>query len=94
MPSCEEKVPHGKMVRVTVRPEGVMISGDFFITPEEGVFQLEQALYGLKGDESIDTIAGMLSQLIFEKNIRLTGLDEDAIALLYKGARDVASHQS
>ncbi len=93
MSSCEEKVPGGKLVNVTVGQDGVMISGDFFIFPEEGVFQLEQALSGLNGDESIDMIEVKLSRLVKEKSIKLIGLDERIIARLYTGALDVASHQ-
>ncbi len=93
MSSCEEKVPGGKLVNVTVSTNGVMISGDFFIFPEEGVFQLERALYDLKGNEPIDKIEAMLSQLVKEQGIKLIGLDERTIARLYTGALDVASHQ-
>ena len=93
MPSCEEKVPGGKLVNVSVSQRGVTISGDFFIFPEEAVFQLEQALYNMSGDESIDTIEAILLQLVEEKRIKLIGLDEHVIARLYKGALDVASHQ-
>jgi lipoate---protein ligase len=93
MGSCEEKVPGGKLVRVSVSRDGVIVSGDFFIFPEEGVFQLEQALYSLNGDEPIDTIEAMLSRLVSEHDIKLIGLDEHVIARLYKGALDVASHR-
>lgn len=79
-------------MNVTVGQNGVMVSGDFFILPEEGVFQLEQALSSLYGNESIDSIEAMLSQLVKEKRIRLIGLDERAIARLYTRARDVAGH--
>lgn len=81
------------MVKVAVSSKGVMISGDFFISPEEGVFQLEQALYRLKGDEPMDAIIAMLSQLIREREIVLAGLDEHVIARLYRSARDVAHHK-
>lgn len=81
------------MVKVDVSSKGVMISGDFFISPEEGVFQLEQALSRLNGDESTDTIKAMLSRLIGERGIELVGLDEHVIARLYRSARDVADHK-
>jgi hypothetical protein len=93
MPSCEEKVPGGKLANVAISRNGVTIYGDFFIFPEEGVFQLEEALHSLKGDESIDAIKTMLSRLIRERDITLIGLDEHVIARLYRGALDVASRQ-
>jgi hypothetical protein len=93
MASSEEKVPGGKLVNVAVSQERVTISGDFFIIPEEGVFQLEQALYSLNGDESMDTIKAMLSRLVRESDIKLIGLDEHVIARLYRGALDVAGHR-
>jgi len=93
MPSCEEKVPGGKLVNVSVSKSGVTVSGDFFIFPEEAVFQLEQALNGLNGGESIDTIEAMLLRIVEEKRIKLVGLDEHVIARLYMGALDVASHR-
>ena len=93
MRSCEEKVPGGKLVNVSVGRDTVMISGDFFIFPEEGVFQLEKTLHGLKGDETIDVIEATLSLLVREKDITLIGLDEHVIARLYRGAGNVASHR-
>ena len=93
MSYCEEKVPGGKLVNVSVSQSGVTISGDFFIFPEEAVFQLERALNGLNGSESIDTIEAMLLQIVEEKRIKLVGLNEHVIARLYMGALDVASHR-
>jgi len=94
MPSCEEKVPGGKLVNVSVSRQGVTVSGDFFIFPEEGVFLLEETLCSLKGDEPLDMIEAMLLRTTKKNGITLIGLDEHVIARLYKGALDVASHQS
>jgi lipoate-protein ligase A len=45
------KVPNGKLVRVSAKVEGdkivsARITGDFFLHPEESIFELERALIG------------------------------------------------
>jgi lipoate-protein ligase A len=45
------KVPNGKLVRVSAKVEddkimSVRITGDFFLHPEERIFELEKALAG------------------------------------------------
>jgi glutamine amidotransferase-like uncharacterized protein len=94
MTAREEKVPGGKLVKVTVDKGNVILSGDFFIHPEEGAFLIERELSGLSGHETIETIEAMLSRLVKENGIELIGLDERVIARLYKGALHVASHRA
>jgi hypothetical protein len=94
MPACEEKVPGGKLVKVTVENGSVTLSGDFFIHPEEGAFLIERTLSRINGSESLETIEQRLSVLLAENHIQLIGLDERVIARLYKGALHVASHRA
>jgi hypothetical protein len=94
MPVCEEKVPGGKLVKVAVENGRVILSGDFFIHPEEGAFLIERALSAMNGCEPVETIERMLSVLLAENHIELIGLDECVIARLYKGASHVAGHRA
>ncbi|MBN2517956.1 MAG: biotin--protein ligase [Candidatus Altiarchaeota archaeon] len=50
------KVPQGKLIRLRAQMEGnrikeIEITGDFFLHPEERIFELEKALVGLELDE-------------------------------------------
>jgi len=59
--SVSRKVKGGKLVKVTVRSEGgriseVMITGDFFAHPEEGLEQVERELRGTTVSEVRKTV--------------------------------------
>jgi lipoate-protein ligase A len=96
MAFMEEKIKDGKLLKIEVNGSGpykiVMISGDFFMYPEEGVFIIEKALSGLEGDEGLPFIEKFLHSVVRENSITLYGIDEKSIARLYKGASDVESH--
>src|SRR5881628_1688520 len=54
--SSDYKAPGGKMLRVRIREkdgriESAKISGDFFLTPEEGLSKLEKMLEDARLDE-------------------------------------------
>jgi lipoate-protein ligase A len=89
-----EKVPGGKLVRLTTGKNGVTISGDFFIYPEEGVNVLEETLSGLSGSESQDEIEHALYKAVRYNGLELIGIDIYVIARLYKGILDVESNRS
>lgn len=66
---CEEKVPEGKLVCLEVFLEGgkavrVLITGDFFLHPEERIEALEQALYGVPLSASEGEIAAKLQNAL------------------------------
>jgi lipoate-protein ligase A len=85
----EVKVPGGKLVRLTIEGNGspkVILSGDFFIYPEEGIFILEDVLSGLGYHESLEAVESALRDAIAKNGLELVGLDEHVIARLYKGA--------
>jgi hypothetical protein len=85
MPEAEEKVPGGKLVRVTVLPDGqVEISGDFFMHPEEGITLIEDALGRLDVTMRATEIEQLLGGVIAEANIELIGVDVPVIVRLYQ----------
>ena len=81
---AEEKVPGGKLVRVTVRPDGgVEITGDFFAHPEEGIVLIENALTGMERTIPAAEIERRLNRAIAGAGVELIGLDVPAIVRLY-----------
>ncbi len=93
----EEKVPGGKLARLTINTNGsprVVLSGDFFIYPEEGIFIIEDVLSGLEGCEPLEEIETALMEAVNNNGIELVGLDVYVIARLYKGAMHVESHRA
>jgi lipoate-protein ligase A len=93
----EEKVPGGKLARLTIKTNGsprVVLSGDFFIYPEEGIFIIEDVLSGLEGCEPLEAVESALRVAIRNSGLELIGLDEHVIARLYKGAVLVEDHRA
>lgn len=85
MRTAEEKVPGGKLVRVSVTADGhVEITGDFFAHPEETVTLIEEALSQLKGNESTVEIGRLLDDLIADADLELIGIDVPVIVRLYQ----------
>jgi hypothetical protein len=83
--SADEKVPGGKLVRVTVRRDGgVEITGDFFAHPEEGIALVENALGRLDGSEPVPDVESLLERTITVAGIELIGMDVSTIVRLYK----------
>lgn len=94
---AEEKAPGGKLVRLSVNDDGgrkYVLSGDFFIYPEEGITVLEDALSKLDGSESLDEVEYALYLAVRYSDIELVGLDIYVIARLYKGMTNVESHRA
>ena len=72
----------------------VVLSGDFFIYPEEGIFIIEDVLSRLEGHEPLEAVESALRDAVKEHGLELIGLDEHVIARLYKGAVRVESHRA
>jgi hypothetical protein len=88
MKSAEEKVPGGKLVRVTVRDDGdVEITGDFFAHPEEGIAVIERGLTGLEGTVPPDEAEKWLERVVTTAGVELIGLDVPTIVRLYLRCR-------
>lgn len=91
----EVKVPGGKLACLRIDQDGlVRLSGDFFIYPEEGIFAIEKALSGLRGDELLEAVESILNAVVEENGLQLVGLDVPVIARLYRGTVDVAGHRA
>jgi lipoate-protein ligase A len=63
----ERKVPGGKLVRVTAGAEddrlvGVVVSGDFFLEPDEALDRLRAALEGVPVDIPFDTLTQRIEE--------------------------------
>ena len=85
MSTAEEKVPGGKLVRMTIAPGGqVEITGDFFAHPEEGIALIEAALGSLDRTRPEEEIVRLLDSLITEARLELIGVDVPAIVRLYR----------
>ncbi len=82
---AEEKVPDGKLVKVSIAQNGqIRITGDFFIHPEESITLIENALCQLDANIPAPDIERLLGNLIMDGNIELIGIDVPAIVRLYQ----------
>ena len=76
MRSVEFKVPGGKLLRVKSKvADGkisfIQVTGDFFMTPEEDLEQLEEALIGRPADP--EAIESFVNRFFTERNTTITG---------------------
>ena len=81
MYSAELKIPGGKLIRVKFsKREGkisnIMISGDFFLHPEDGIEELERRLTGTKID--LKTLKDIIKNFFREEYV-LIGVKPDDI---------------
>ncbi len=76
------KVRGGKLIVVKVEYgtaiEDIQILGDFFMHPEDSIFEVEAKIKGLPL-ESLGGIEGVVSQLVSEKHIEMVGIDAQSI---------------
>ncbi len=85
MKTAEEKVPGGKLVRVSVTADGrVEITGDFFAHPEEDITLIEDALSQLNGNEPTGKIERLLNDLMANADLELIGVNVPVIVRLYQ----------
>ena len=84
------KVPGGKLVEVKLdysdSIKNVQILGDFFLYPEDALKDIERSLLNLKVDESEESIARIVSDVVKKKSITLIGITPNAIAKTIKMA--------
>ena len=86
------KVPNGKLLKISIEVEGdkikdIVIKGDFFMHPEEGIHLIEKALIGKKIGEPI---IGVIDKVFTENDIEVYGVDSKSIFEAIKIARDEA----
>ena len=73
----EYKVPQGKMLRLFMTIDGETISdlkitGDFFMHPEEAIWDLESFLKGTKIDEG--NLPALIDDFLQRRGIKVLGL--------------------
>ena len=85
-----EKVPGGKLIRVRVSYDDVIIvakiTGDFFLYPEEAIEDIERSLFGVRTDVDEKVIEGIISEVVRDKGAELIGITPKDIARVVKGA--------
>ena len=81
---AEQKVPEGKLVGVRLRYgktiEKVLITGDFFVHPENAVYRIETALEGMPSNSKAGAIAERIAEVVKAEGAELIGVTPEAIA--------------
>jgi hypothetical protein len=81
---AEQKIKGGKLVGIRVeyddRIREIKILGDFFIYPEESLYKIEKALYGLRIDASKEEITSTINRVVSAEKAELIGITPEAIA--------------
>ncbi len=88
------KLPGGKLVRVDVdvvngELRDVVVSGDFFLYPEESLEQITGALIGLPADSTTAEIASKVTEAI-PAGTEWLGSSPDALAIAVRRALEPA----
>ncbi len=85
-----QKVKEGKNIKVEVEHAGVikrlMITGDFFLHPEEVLDEIEKSLQGLKKDISRDELAFKIQIIVKEHDAQMIGISPESLAFVIKEA--------
>lgn len=88
--SATRKITGGKMVRVDVEYDdtikSVVISGDFFLYPEEFIGAIEQSLVGASVKETNIHFKNRIEDCIGRKRVQLVGFSTDDLAEVVKEA--------
>jgi lipoate-protein ligase A len=82
---ASQKVPQGKLLQMEVTCDGgtvqeVNITGDFFLHPEDAIFDLEGSLKGLSIDTDVQDIIDRLRIVMKAKNMLFVGITPQDIA--------------
>ena len=91
----EYKVPGGKLVKVDFDVAGqqltdVVVSGDFFLYPEETINDITAALEGAPATEDESVLAGRIRSRI-DAGAELLGTSPEAIAVAVRRALEPSS---
>lgn len=77
------KVPNGKLLVVRIdfsdKMDSVQITGDFFMHPEEGITDIENALAGRGLNDTKESIASVVAKVVLAKKIEMIGVTPEAI---------------
>jgi len=85
--AAEAKVKGGKLIRVKLAHDGeriteVMITGDFFVHPEEGLESIERAIVGLRTTETKEGIEAAIERTVASGRLLLLGFAPSDLASL------------
>jgi hypothetical protein len=85
MYSAELKIPYGKLIRVkfSTRDDmisNIMISGDFFLHPEDGIEELERRLTGAKID--LKALKDIIRNFFTEEYVLIGAESDDFIRVI------------
>jgi lipoate-protein ligase A len=88
--AAEQKIKGGKLVRVRIIHDGsivfqVIITGDFFVHPEEGLDSIERSLIGLKVPTSSEKVEKVVNGIVSSESIKLIGFSTTDLAKLVAG---------
>ncbi len=91
MGTAGRKVKGGKLLRVSLEHDGgviteIVITGDFFLHPEEGLARLEEKLRGASLRESERDLAARIEALIAEDRLTVLGFGPADLAATIKEA--------
>ena len=85
-----EKVENGKLVKIKVdfdeHINSIQILGDFFLYPEESIFEMETQLKGIPASQSQESIQAILDNCLKTSHAKLVGMTTEAIARTIKKA--------
>jgi lipoate-protein ligase A len=81
---ARQKVRNGKLLTVRVsfseKIDGVEITGDFFVYPDEGLALVEKSVRGMDADANKKEMSAVIATAIEKSGITLIGIDPDSIA--------------
>lgn len=87
---AKQKVKEGKVVKVEVDCDelirNVMITGDFFLHPEDILEEIEKSMVGLERNADEETIISNILKVIAERDVQMIGISPGSIARLIKEA--------
>ena len=91
---ADYKVPGGKMIRITLKVDGniistVKITGDFFMHPEEFIEQLETILKGVKIEEP--NLTKCIDEVFLKNRIEVIGTSaQDFSKAILRAAENIS----
>lgn len=79
-----KKVPGGKLIKIRLnfseKIDSIKLMGDFFLHPEDTVFELEKVLTGLNANESLEFYSSKLENVLHLNNAELFGISSNDLA--------------
>ena len=89
---CEEKIVGGKLVCIEVwstnqsTADRVMISGDFFLHPEDSIVDIEDSFIGMPLDSDENAVESMILKSLAKRDASLVGVSAKDIARIFSKA--------